>query len=175
MVLWRQQKAAVQLQGGQVRCEVMAADLRVELEPGMIVTVLGAPGLAEPLAHQLVRQLLRHALAHPHDPVPQHFADGLVLPKSAHLVYSTQVPEESFGSVEQGLIFRTHHNVGDIPVAPVGIQQEPLPEGQGEGRDCQEVLVIAHQQRRDRERLRRFLRAFIGEKTNKEKMLKYLV
>lgn len=65
--------------------EVMAADLRVELEPGMIVTVLGAPGLAEPLAHQLVRQLLRHALAHLHDPVPQHFADGLVLPKSAHL------------------------------------------------------------------------------------------
>lgn len=93
----------------------------------------------------------------------------------SNLVYSTQVPEESFGSVEQGLIFRTHHDVGDIPMAPVGIQQEPLPEGQGEGRDCQEVLVIAHQQRRDRERLRRFLRAFTGERTNKEKMLKYLV
>lgn len=93
----------------------------------------------------------------------------------SNLVYSTQVPEESFGSVEQGLVFRTDHDVGDIPMAPVGVQQEPLPEGQGERRDCQEVLVIAHQQRRDRERLRRFLRAFTGEKTNKEKMLKYLV
>lgn len=92
----------------------------------------------------------------------------------SNLIYSTQVPEESFGSVEQGLIFRTHHDVGDIPMAPVGIQQEPLPEGQGEGRDCQEVLVIAHQQRWDWERLRRFLRAFTGKRTKKEKMFKYL-
>lgn len=97
-----------------------------------------------------------------------------VVPLS-NLVYSTQVPEESFGSVEQGLVFRTHHDVGDVPMAPIGVQQEPLPEGQGERRDCQEILVIAHQQRRDRERLWRFLRAFTGEKTKKEKMLKYLV
>lgn len=82
----------------------------------------------------------------------------------SNLVYSTQVPEESFGSVEQGLVFRTHHDVGDIPMAPVGVQQEPLPEGQGERGDCQEVLVIAHQQCWDRERLRRLLRAFTGEK-----------
>lgn len=83
----------------------MAADLRVELEPGMIVTVLGAPGLAEPLAHQLVRQLLRHALAHPHDPVPQHFADGLVLPKSAHLPGEgrTNTRKEMTTTLETGL------------------------------------------------------------------------
>lgn len=47
----------------------MPADLGVEFEPGMIVALLAAPGLAEPLAHQLVRQLLCHALAHPHDPI----------------------------------------------------------------------------------------------------------
>lgn len=51
----------------------------------MIVTLLAAPRLVKPLAHQLLCQLLRHGLAHAHDPVTEHFADGLVLSQPTHL------------------------------------------------------------------------------------------
>ena len=74
----------------------------------------------------------------------------------SHLIYSAQVPEESFGSFEQGLVFWTHHNIGNIPVAPIWVQQQPLPKWQGERRDGEEVLVIAYQQGGDGQRLRRF-------------------
>lgn len=111
----------------------MAANLSIKFESGMIVTLLTAPRLVKPLAHKLLCQLLCHGLAHTHDPVTEYFADGLVLPQPTHLIYSTQVPEESFGSFEQGLVFWTHHNVSNIAVAPIGLQEQPLPEGQGEG------------------------------------------
>lgn len=122
----------------------MAANLRIKFESGMIVILLAAPWLAKPLTHKLVRQLLRHCLPHAYDPIAQHFADGLVLAKPTHLIYSTQVPEKSFGSFEQGLIFWTHHNIGNITVAPIWVQQQPLPKGQGEWRDGEEVLVVAY-------------------------------
>lgn len=51
----------------------------------MIVTLLTAPWLVKPLAHKLVCQLLSHGLAHTHDPVTEHFADGLVLSQPTHL------------------------------------------------------------------------------------------
>lgn len=51
----------------------------------MIVTLLAAPWLVKPLAHQLLCQLLRHSLAHTHDAVTEHFADGLVLSQPTHL------------------------------------------------------------------------------------------
>lgn len=86
--------------------------------------------------------------AHDREGAPQH----------AHLIYSTQVPEESFGSFEQGLIFWTHHNISNITVAPIGLQEQPLPEGQGEGRDGQKFLVVAHQQSGDGQWLRRLFR-----------------
>lgn len=47
----------------------------------------------------------------------KHF---IAIPHS-DLIYSTQVPEESFGSIEQGLIFWTHHDIGNIPMAPVWV------------------------------------------------------
>lgn len=81
----------------------MAANLRIKFESGMIVTLLAAPRLAEPLAHKLFRQLLRHSPPHAHDPVAQHFADGLVLPESAHLT------EHSRPHSEQGRsLLRAH-------------------------------------------------------------------
>lgn len=76
-------------------------------------------------------------------------------PDLPHLIYSAQVPEESFGSFEQGLIFWTHHNIGNITVAPIWVQQQPLPKRQGEWRDGEEVFVIAYQQGGDGQRLRR--------------------
>lgn len=111
----------------------MAANLRIKFESGMIVTLLAAPRLAEPLAHELFRQLLRHSPPHTHDSVAQHFADGLVLPESAHLIYSAQVPEESFGSFEQGLVFWTHHNIGNITVAPYGSNNSLSQNGKENG------------------------------------------
>lgn len=65
--------------------EVMAANLSIKFESGMIVTLLTAPWLVKPLAHKLLCQLLCHSLAHTHDPVTEHFADGLVLSQPTHL------------------------------------------------------------------------------------------
>lgn len=73
----------------------------------------------------------------------------------SHLINSAQVPEESFGSFEQGLVFWTHYNIGNITVAPIWVQQQPLPKWQGEWGDGEEVLIIAHQQSGDRQWLRR--------------------
>lgn len=122
----------------------MAANLRIKFESGMIVILLTAPRLVEPLAHKLLSELLCRGLPDAHDPVTEHSADRLVLPKPTHLIYCAQVPEESFGSLEQGLVFWTHHNIGNITVAPIWVQQQPLPKWQGEWRDGEEVLVIAH-------------------------------
>ena len=81
----------------------MVANLRIKFESGMIVTLLAAPRLAEPLAHELFRQLLRHSPPHTHDSAAQHFADGLVLPESAHLT------EHSRPHSEQGpSLLRVH-------------------------------------------------------------------
>lgn len=51
----------------------------------MIVTLLTAPGLVKPFTHKLLSQLLCHSLPHTHDPVTEHFADGLVLSQPTHL------------------------------------------------------------------------------------------
>lgn len=63
----------------------MAANLSIKFESGMIVTLLTAPRLVKPLTHKLLCQLLCHGLAHTHDPVTEHFADGLVLSQPTHL------------------------------------------------------------------------------------------
>lgn len=70
--------------------QVMAANLRIKFESGMIVILLAAPRLVKPLTHKLVGQLLCHGLPHTHDPITQHFADGLVLPKPTHLMPQTR-------------------------------------------------------------------------------------
>lgn len=63
----------------------MAANLRIKFESGMIVILLTAPRLVEPLAHKLLSELLCRGLPDAHDPVTEHSADRLVLPKPTHL------------------------------------------------------------------------------------------
>lgn len=92
--------------------------MRIKFESGMIVTLLAAPRLAEPLAHELFRQLLCHGPPHTHDPVAQHFADGLVLPEPAHLT------EHSRPHLEQGpSLLRVHRQ----PLRCLTYTWRPLP------------------------------------------------
>ena len=81
----------------------MAANLRIKFESGMIFTLLAAPRLAEPLTHELFRQLLCHGPPHTHDPVAQHFADGLVLPEPAHLTEHSRPHSEQGPSLLSAL------------------------------------------------------------------------
>lgn len=79
----------------------MAANLSIQFESGMIVILLTAPRLVKPLAHKLLRQLLGHSLPHAHDPVTEHFADGLVLPQPTHLEAHRTVTDNSHLSCKQ--------------------------------------------------------------------------
>lgn len=81
----------------------------------MIVILLTAPRLVKPLAHKLLRQLLGHSLPHAHDPVAEHFADGLVLPQPTHLEAHKTVTDNSHLSCQ--LAFPSRHFVPDTALS----------------------------------------------------------
>lgn len=91
----------------------MAANLRIKFESGMIVILLTAPRLVKPLAHKLIRQLLCHRLPHAHDPISEHFADGLVLPKPTHLDHKRHryLQQEAFLCLEGEILHHAHRSI----------------------------------------------------------------
>lgn len=74
--------------------------------------------------------------------------------RGIYLVDSCEISEEALGVTEQRLTVRTNHQVTDVPLGAKRIKQQFLPVGQTKRRQHHKVVLIAHQEGGDGQRLR---------------------
>lgn len=75
-----------------------------------------------------------------------------------YLVDSREISEEALGIAEQSLTVGTNHQVTDVPLGAERIKQQLLPVGQTKRRQHHKVILIAHQESGDGQRLRGLIR-----------------
>lgn len=81
-----------------------------------------------------------------------------------YLVNGCEVSEEAFGAAEHGFAVGANHQVPNVPLGAVRVQQKLFPVRQTERREHHEVVLVAHQEGGDGQRLWRLICACGWEK-----------